>query len=340
MKNIKNLTPVFVCGHRASGGGLYMGLLDFHPELLVFPHESKFFFLFFPFMLKKSISPQKKINHIVENNLEFLKSGFFDNCHADPKYFNFKLFVKKFKKYALSHDSWESYLLSIFQALLETTPQTTKNIKYWIERSSSSEIYALEIIKKFPTAKFIHNIRDPRDNYASMKSRWEKKLKHLDDSASIEALRQTCIMRSTLGFDMGISNQKLIGKKNYIFTKYDNLVQTPEKELNKIYNFLNIKRKNIKLIPTFCGLKWPGNNFEGTRYDSISNNQSGAWRKRINDFEGALIEFHFKRFIEYFKFKLYYSESERLDAAREHYKWLNYESKWKADFKLATKSRW
>ena len=34
---------------------------------------------------------------------------------------------------------------------------------------------------KFPNAKFIHNIRDPRDNYASMKSRWEKKLKHLAD---------------------------------------------------------------------------------------------------------------------------------------------------------------
>ena len=47
--NFNKFKPVFVCGHRASGGGLYMGIFDFHPQLLVWPHESKFFHLFYPF---------------------------------------------------------------------------------------------------------------------------------------------------------------------------------------------------------------------------------------------------------------------------------------------------
>ena len=43
MIDVSKLDPVFFCGHRASGGGMYMGVFDFHPELLVFPHECKFF---------------------------------------------------------------------------------------------------------------------------------------------------------------------------------------------------------------------------------------------------------------------------------------------------------
>ena len=46
MINIENIDPIFICGHRACGGGLLTGLLDQHPELLVYPDESKFFYLF------------------------------------------------------------------------------------------------------------------------------------------------------------------------------------------------------------------------------------------------------------------------------------------------------
>ena len=52
------------------------------------------------------------------------------------------------------------------------------------------------------------------------------------------------------------------------------------------------------------------------------------------------MEFHFKDVFEFFDYNLYFSDKERADAAREHYKWLNYSSKWKADFSLSTKAKW
>ena len=89
-----------------------------------------------------------------------------------------------------------------------------------------------------------------------------KKLKNLSDSDTIEALRQTSIMRGRLGIDMGIHNFKLLGKKNYLFTKYDEMVKDPNAELTKISDFLNMNSSKFNLIPTFCGLKWPGNNMD------------------------------------------------------------------------------
>lgn len=336
MFDFNKINPVIFCGHSASGGGMYTSILDFHPELLVFPNESKFFQIFHPFAELMKFDQEKKINYLIDNNFEFLKGGFFDVCKADENYFNFKKFIETFKLEAKINDSWEHYFKSMFKAFASATPQNLNEIKYYVERTSSSEIYALEIRDKLPEAKFIHNIRDPRDNYASIKSRWSKKLKNLSDSGSVEALRQTCIMRGRLGIDMAILNEKIIGKDNYFITKYDEMVIDPEKELLKISNFLNIKFSKFNLMPTFCGLQWSGNSFNNKKFSNISSSQAGSWKNRIDAEEAALIEFHFKDVFEKFNYKFHFSNSEQVSAAREHYKWLNHFSKTKADFSLAS----
>ncbi len=340
MLDFNKASPVLFCGHRASGGGMYSGIFDFHPQLLVFPHESKFFQVFYPFTELMKFSPEEKINQIINKNFEFLRSGFFDVCKADKEYFNFNKFIEIFKKEASKDDSWDHYFKSMFIAYASVTPQNLNDVKYYIERTSSTEIYALEITKRLPGVKFIHNIRDPRDNYASIKSRWNKKLKNLTDSDSIEALRQTCIMRGRLGVDMGVINEKIIGRDNYFFTKYDDMVKNPNKELEKISKFLDIDKSKFNMKPTFCGLDWPGNNMSNKKFSKISSSQSGSWKERIDDEEAALMEFHFKDVFEKFNFKFFFSPEEQLDAAREHYKWLNHFSKFKADFSLAAKAKW
>ena len=336
MFDISKTLPVLFCGHSASGGGMYSGIFDFHPQLLVYPHESKFFQVFFPYTELMNLSPNQKIDYIIKKNFEFLRGGFFDVCKAEKNYFDFDNFINIFMMEAKKKDSWDHYFKSMITAYAKVTPQNLDNIKYYIERTSSTEIYALEISKKLSNVKFIHNIRDPRDNYASIKSRWSKKLKNLSDSDSIEALRQTCIMRGRLGIDMGILNIKILGNKHYFFTKYDEMVKNTERELSKISEFLEIDKSKFDLTPTFCGLKWPGNNMNNKKFTGISSSQSGSWKNRIDDEEAALMEFHFKDIFEKFEFKFHFSPQEQVDAAREHYKWLNHFSKFKADFSLAS----
>ena len=265
--------------------------------------------------------------------------------HADMAHLVFNMFTFYFFVFGLEQTVGSIYFIIIYfgsmiVAFAFVTPQKLDQVKYYIERTSSTEIYALEITKNLPSVKFIHNIRDPRDNYASIKSRWNKKLKNLTDSDSIEALRQTCIMRGRLGIDMGILNEKIIGSDNYFFTKYDEMVKNPNKELEKISKFLDIDKSKFNMKPTFCGLDWPGNNMNNKKFSKISSSQSGSWKERIDDEEAALMEFHFKDVFEKFNFKFSFSAEEQLDAAREHYKWLNHFSKFKADFSLAAKAKW
>lgn len=339
MFNINKVSPVLFCGHRASGGGMYSGIFDFHPQLLVYPHESKFFQIFYPYTELIHLNKSEKIKYIIDKNFEYLKNGLSNVCKTERNYFNFEKFIKIFKTEARKKNTWEHYFKSMFIAYAAATPQNLERIKYYVERTSSSEIYAQEISKKLKNVKFIHNIRDPRDNYASIKSRWGKKLKNLSDSDSIQALRQNCIMRGRLGIDMGILNQKIMGKEKYFFTKYDDMVKKPKMEIFKISNFLKINPLEFNLNPTFCGLPWTGNNMENKKFTKISKDQSGSWKKRIDDEEAALIEFHFKDVFEKFNFKFYYSHQEQVEAASNHYKWLNHFSKFKADFSLATKAK-
>ena len=340
MFKFNKIKPVFFCGHRASGGGIYMGIFDFHPQVLVYPHESKFFHLFYPFTEIENFTHKQKISYMINKNFKFLYSGLYEKCKAKKDHFDFKKFTKEFSKLANKKDSWENYFKAMALAYSKVTPQNLDNVKYFLDRSSTSEVYAYEINKRFSNALFIHNIRDPRDNYASLKSRWQQKLKNLSDTDSVEALRQSCISRGKLGFDYGLLNQKIFGKKKYIFTKYDALVRNPKKELRRLCNFLNIDSNKINFKPTFCGVPWPGNNFDSKEFKSISKSQSGSWINRITEMEAALIEFHFLNLIKKFNFKIYFSPKERSIAAMEHYKWLNFKSKMKADFSLATKANW
>lgn len=340
MINFNKIKPVFFCGHRASGGGLYMGVFDFHPKLLVYPHESKFFHLFYPFTEIQNFTHKQKVNYMINKNFKFLQNGFYKKCKVKKDYFNFKKFEKTFKKIAYKKNSWDNFFKAMVLAYSDGTPQSLENVEYFLDRSSTSEVYAYDINKKFTNSVFIHNIRDPRDNYASLKSRWKKKLQKLNDTQSIEELRQSCISRGKLGFDFGLLNQKMFGKKKYIFTKYDSLVKNPKKEIKRLTNFLNIDFNGINLKPTFCGANWPGNNFDSKKFKSISKTQTNSWVNRISEMEAALIEFHFLNLIKKFDFKVYFTPKERAIAATEHYKWYNFKSKMKADFSLATKANW
>ena len=49
------------------------------------------------------------------------------------------------------------------------------------------------------------------------------------------------------------------------------------------------------------------------------------------------MEFHFKDLMEIFGYKKEFSDNDHLNAAKNHYEWLNYHSVLKADLSLATK---
>ena len=43
---IKDMEPIFICGHRKSGTTLYLNLFDNHNELFTYPHDLNIFYAF------------------------------------------------------------------------------------------------------------------------------------------------------------------------------------------------------------------------------------------------------------------------------------------------------
>ena len=113
MLNLNNVKPVFYCVHRDSGFGIYMVIFDFHPQVLVYPHESKFFHLFYPFTEIENFTHKQKINYIINKNFKFLHSGLFEKCKANKNYFDFKKFTQTFSILANKKDSWDNYFKSM-----------------------------------------------------------------------------------------------------------------------------------------------------------------------------------------------------------------------------------
>ena len=340
MFDLDQAKPIFICGHRRSGTTLLVALLDDHPQLNVYPDESKFFYLFYPKVAQSGMSREEKIEHIIEKHFAFFKDVLATKTHAPPGYIDHTEMANEFRHYIVSRKKvqWHDYLQGMICAYAHVSLQDMTSVVGWVEKTTSSEIFASDIDQAFRDAKFIHIVRDPRDNYSSLKSGWEKRYRHLDDSSDIEDLRESCIMRGLLGMKMGILNQQVLGKKKYRIIRYEDVVKHPEETLNKLSAFLNIDYHPSLLVPTICGLPWKGNNFEGKQFDGIRSTRVGQWKNRIGSEEAALMEFHFSEMMTRFNYEPIFSEKEQLQAAQQHYEWINFYSKRRADYRMVTKS--
>lgn len=315
---------IFICGHRKSGTTLLVNLLDGHPELSVYPTDSGFFYMYYPLCKLENFSDDKKIEVMKNKIIGNLEDEFQNLSEEERKKINFEMekfkddFITIAKKTAMTpKDMLSSLALAYKKNFMNLTTE-----KKWVEKTTSTEIYAIDVFNWFPNAKFIHVIRDPRDNWGSLKSGWKKRYAKFNDSK--ERLLQSLIDRGRLGMEMARWNEKIIGKEKYLVVKYEDLAENPTKIMKKITEFLDIKFDEILLKPTICGQLWVGNNFDGLKFTKVSNVNVDRWKQRIDEEEAKLIEYYFSDIMQHFGYNLEYSLEERVKAAKEHYKWFNF----------------
>jgi hypothetical protein len=323
--HISNIKPVFICGHRRTGTTLFICLLENHPELLVYPPDSGFFYAYYPIYENVKYTNKDRIEQIIgfciRNFDEFLRES-FSGQEIEMIGFDMDSFRNKFRLLVQEKGySSKDLLLSLMQAY-HLTWKYPKQPAYWIEKTTSSEIYASEIMKWFPEAKFIHIIRDPRDNWASLKSGWEKRFKHHNDS--LDRLMHSMIERGKFGFELSVLNQKRFGRERYKIVRYEDLVTDTRETMKHVCKFIGISFSEKVLVPTVCGRPWRGNSYVETKFSGPSSQNVDRWRERITDNEAMLLEYHFQEYMEVYNYPLRFGLEDRIDAAVEHYKWYNY----------------
>lgn len=316
-------SPLFLCGHRKGGTTVALCLFDSHPELLVYPCDSAFFYLAFPKCLtapKEATVEVMAQTIIIENLRTEMKVVQRDDIY-DPE-----AVAATYRDLIAGLDHTPAnHLKAMVEAYGRHCGQPPARWKRWVEKTTSTEIFAQDVASWFPKARFLHITRDPRDNYASLKSGW--RARYQNQEASYESLIQSLIDRGGLGLRMAGLNRALLGSERYHVVRFEDLTEAPREHLEDICRFVGIDYDEALERPTVNGVLWPGNNFDGVRFQALSPVNVGRWHERIDREEVALIEGHLGHVMEDLGYETVTSRSEQAGAIGRHYKWFNSQCK-------------
>jgi len=232
--------PVFVCGAMKSGTTLVGQLLDGHPELMVVPGDSHYadfvdvfkkwsFEEISAYWLRQVISPTGK------------EPFFF----LGPDRESLEQFIQ-YLRYNIDNSKMEIFVcgvMAIYAVISGKSGLIRK--KYWVEKTPHNELEAKLLSDHFPKAKFIHILRDPLYNIASL-----KRLSSIRKWSS--TARQHAVTIRQL-FRAGQENLRRFGRDRYHILRYEDLVDNPEKEMKAVCRFLDIQFDDVLLKPTENG---------------------------------------------------------------------------------------
>lgn len=311
-----NSPLAFVCGHRKSGTTMLANLLDGHPQLAVYPIDLALLYAYFPEFIRAHADPgerRQRLQQVLFEDMErrvdpasldvdALQRSFFQDLPAD-----------EFGRI----DALIARLMSAFQAV---TGSSAKRLG--IFKETSIEIYAAEILTWFPDARFVHLIRDPRDNFAALAAGVDGYYNALgeDHNRTLASL----LNRVRIGFRMAHENREQFGPERYHLLRFEDLTAAPERSMRAVADFLGIAFDASLLTPTMLGRPTGGNAFDGVATFDVNPRNVERWRDRIAAEDARVIEFHLGGDMAKFGYKPSFDHREQARAAAEFYKWQNY----------------
>ncbi len=201
----------FITGVQRSGTTLLSVLLSNHPEIEIDGFATAFR-LITCFKNYEKILP---LNFLEEEN-EVLKWKIEKDYKGRLADF---LDYKNLEQY----DSIKALVNASISKRLEA-----KNKTLWGDKSPNLQHYTGDILKLIPDAKFIHIIRDGRATAYSHAARAHK---------NILLAAQEWVDGNTAA----LVNQKMLGSKQHLIVKYEELLAFPEKTARKICTFLDLE---------------------------------------------------------------------------------------------------
>jgi len=277
-------SPVFICGHPKAGTSLITALLDGHPAVVAYPEETLFFRRFLPAIKGKSFDDQVKLAeelliHIFEwkqVDPPAHQKNYPDRDYSDIPFAK----VRKAMINALpgEHAKPKDFLNAAIFAFGMVTGLLDEHSKHWVEKSPYNEVYAETIFQWWSDAKCIHILRDPRDNYVS----YHRK----QPDWSLKAFAWNWVRSA----QAGLANRERYGCGRYLLIRFEDLLRNPEESMQQVAVFLGLSWDDALLQPTRVGDAWRGNSMFEQKYQAISTDPIGRWKKHINPFDLALLQ--------------------------------------------------
>jgi protein-tyrosine sulfotransferase len=273
-EKIKNIQMLFILGKGRSGTSLLQNMLNAHPAV-VGPPESKFAVIFYPkFAHIKKWTEKDVLNFIECLYSEALFAGVWN---VDKKVLTEKLLAIK--------DEADYGLLC--KAVYYMVRKSKENVLYISEKNPQYILFIDTLLKIFPQARFVHIVREPRDNIYS----------HL-----ISFNEKNTIFRAYqwVAFNSIIEEAKKRLQGRFFSLKYEELVNETEKNMRGLCDFLH-----IPFMPEITQNRPPealeGDSLKGELMEQarvihkellkpINTSNIGKWKQGMSEFDRTATE--------------------------------------------------
>jgi hypothetical protein len=275
----------FIAGQAKSGTTLLVALLDSHPELLVLPEETAYF----PTVLTKYAQRGRRaqFDYITTQSLSNVLFG--GKCKwgkRDYSYFPTAQFLETFERMTFDRANADKDLLVIMlEAYAATVGRSLDSIARWVEKTPANRRCLPAIRARFPHAKILITIRDPRAILAAQIALEKtRRLGTFSTYYCISHWREAArIARRALRDE----------DANSLVVPYEKLVLETGEWMTKVCAFLEVAYDPaIVLTPTKAGKFWTGNSAVEIAFEQISSEPLMRWQNDLSEDEIGWVEWH------------------------------------------------
>jgi Sulfotransferase family len=274
----------FIAGQAKSGTTLLAALLDNHPELLVLPEETAYF----PTVLTKYAPRGRRaqFDYITkESRSNVLFAGPSVRGKRDYADFPRAEFLETFERAAFDSAGIDNDLLVLMvQSYAATLGIPLDRIKRWVEKTPANRDHIATIVSRFPHAKILVTMRDPRAILAAQIAITEKRARK--DFSIYYVMAHWRVAAE-------LARHILNGEIGGLFVRYEQLATDPSTTMKKVCDYLEIAfDPKVVLNPTKVGRSWSGNSAAQTAFSEISREPVSRWERELSDDEIGWIEWH------------------------------------------------
>ncbi len=263
----------FIAGQAKSGTTLLVALLDNHPELLVLPEETAYF----PTVLTKYAPRGRRaqFDYLTKQSLSNVLFG--GPCKWGKRnYSTFPRdkFLQTFNQAAFDPGNAQQDLLVLMvKAYAITLGRSVETIARWVEKTPANRNHISAILTRFPHAKILVTLRDPRAILAAQ--------------IALEKTRQTGRFSTYYVIAHWRVAAKLAkrirdGEVPGFVVPYEILVREPARTMEEVCTYLDIDfDPDTVLTPTKVGRFWSGNSAARINFSQISTEPVTRWEREL-----------------------------------------------------------
>jgi hypothetical protein len=274
----------FIAGQAKSGTTLLAALLDSHPELLVLPQETAYF----PTVLRKYRAADRRaqFDYLTRESFSRVLFG------GEPKwreheYTNFpqRKFLETFGGVAFDSANAQRDLLALMaESYAATLGIPIDRIRRWIEKTPANRNHVDEIFARFPQAKLLVMLRDPRAI--------------LSTQIALERTRQT--KRFSVYYVIShwrtaakLARRVRSGDVSGFFVQFEQLVSAVSTAMKNVCDYLEIQfDPEVVLTPTKIGQPWGGNSAAQIAFSQVTAEPASRWERELSKDEIGWVEWH------------------------------------------------